>query len=76
MANPLQAAINNHYMEDLLGNKLGPLKPALSHIGLYLSIVAYTAVGAGVSQFFYGFLAQHSFSIITQPYIILCNDIK
>jgi len=50
MANPLQAAINNHYMEDLLGNKLGPLKPALSHLGLYISIVAYTAVGAGIFQ--------------------------
>ena len=48
MANPLQQALQRDYMEDLLGNKLGPLKPALSHIGLYLGLVVYTAMGAKV----------------------------
>lgn len=48
MANPLQQALQRDYMEDLLGNKLGPLKPALSHIGLYMGIVIYTAIGAKV----------------------------
>ena len=44
--------MNTNYMEDLLGNKLDPIKPALSHIGLYISIIAYTAIGAKVRFFF------------------------
>ncbi len=50
MANPLQQALQRDYMEDLLDNKLGPLKPALSHLGLYFGIVVYTAMGAKVCQ--------------------------
>jgi hypothetical protein len=49
MANPLQAAsFQKDYMDDLMANKLGPLKPALSHLGLYFGIVVYTAIGAKV----------------------------
>ena len=36
-----------------LDGKLDPLKPALSHIGLYLSLAAYTAIGAKVSHFLF-----------------------
>ena len=36
-----------------LDGKLDPLKPALSHIGLYLSLAAYTAIGAKVSPFLF-----------------------
>ena len=50
MANPLQQALQRDYLEDLLGNKLGPLKPALSHIGLYFGLVVYTAIGAKVRK--------------------------
>ena len=32
------------------GGKLEPLKPALSHLGLYLGLVAFTAMGAKVSK--------------------------
>ena len=49
MANPLQAMRGQDYMEDLLGNKLGPIKPALSHLGLYFGLCVYTAIGAKVS---------------------------
>ena len=53
-------------MEDLLGNKLDPIKPALSHIGLYISIVAYTAIGAKVRCFSF-YQAQYYTASITQP---------
>jgi len=48
MANPLQQAMQKQFVEDILSNKLGPLKPALSHAGLYTGLVIYTAVGAMV----------------------------
>jgi len=46
MANPLMAAMKNPNLD----GKLDPLKPALSHIGLYLSLAAYTAIGAKIFQ--------------------------
>jgi hypothetical protein len=49
MANPLQQAMQKQFVDDIIGNKLGPLKPALSHVGLYTGLVVYTAVGAMVS---------------------------
>ena len=54
-----------------LDGKLDPLKPALSHIGLYLSLAAYTAIGAKVSHFLFLsynlYLAQHCDKKTTQP---------
>ena len=52
MANPLLAAMNRGSMDNMISDKLGPLKPALSHIGLYMGIVVFTAAGAKVSIFF------------------------
>ena len=49
MANPLLAALQRDQVDDMLSKKLGPLKPALSHIGLYMGIVVFTAAGAKVS---------------------------
>ena len=51
MANPLLAAMNRGSMDNMISDKLGPLKPALSHIGLYMGIVVFTAAGAKVSVF-------------------------
>jgi len=53
MANPLQQAMQKQFVEDVLSNKLGPLKPALSHVGLYMGLVVYTAAGALVSKIFF-----------------------
>ena len=52
MANPLQQVLQRDYMDNLFseGGKLEPLKPALSHLGLYLGLVAFTAMGAKVSK--------------------------
>ena len=54
-----------------LDGKLDPIKPALSHIGLYLSLAAYTAIGAKVSPFLFLscnlYLAQRCDKKITQP---------
>ena len=50
MANPLLAALQRDQVDDMLSKKLGPLKPALSHIGLYMGIVVFTAAGAKVSE--------------------------
>ena len=55
MANPLLAAMNRGSMDNMISDKLGPLKPALSHIGLYMGIVVFTAAGAKVSVFFFIF---------------------
>ena len=44
------AAVQRDQMDDFLGGKLGPLKSALSHIGLYVGIVCFTAAGAKVSN--------------------------
>ena len=49
MANPLQQVLTAQTMDNLMNNKLGPLKPALSHLGLYFGLVVYTAIGAKVS---------------------------
>ena len=49
MANPLLAAMQRGSMDNMISDKLGPLKPALSHIGLYMGIVVFTAAGAKVS---------------------------
>lgn len=46
MANPLQQAMQRQFVDDALSNKLKPLKPALSHVGLYMGLMVYTAVGA------------------------------
>ena len=64
MANPLQSALQRQNVEDMLGNKLGPLKPALSHIGLYLGLCVYTAIGAKVSIHTFGLIKLVSFYII------------
>jgi len=42
-------AMQKQFVDDIISNKLGPLKPALSHVGLYAGLVIYTAVGAMVS---------------------------
>ncbi len=52
MANPLQQAMQRQLMDDAFANKLKPLKPALSHVGLYMGLVVYTAVGALVKILF------------------------
>jgi len=46
MANPLQQAVQKQFVEEILTNKLRPLRPALTHVGLYMGLVFYTAVGA------------------------------
>lgn len=46
MANPLQQAMQRQFIDDALASKLQPLKPALSHVGLYMGLVFYTALGA------------------------------
>ena len=43
--------MQKQFVDDIISNKLGPLKPALSHVGLYAGLVIYTAVGAMVSDF-------------------------
>ena len=53
MANPLLAAMNRGSMDNMISDKLGPLKPALSHLGLYMGIVVFTAAGAKVSVLTY-----------------------
>ena len=47
----LSQAMQKQFVDDIISNKLGPLKPALSHVGLYAGLVIYTAVGAMVSGF-------------------------
>jgi len=49
MANPLQQALQRQFLDDAFSNKLKPIKPALSHVGLYIGLIIYTAVGALVS---------------------------
>ena len=48
MANPLQQAMQKQFVDDIIADKLGPLKPVLSHVGLYTGLCIYTAVGAMV----------------------------
>ena len=43
------AALQRDQVDNMMSKKLGPLKPALSHIGLYMGIVVFTAAGAKVS---------------------------
>ena len=50
MANPLQQAMQKQFVDDIIADKLGPLKPVLSHVGLYMGLCVYTAVGAMVSN--------------------------
>lgn len=51
MANPLQQALQRNYMQDVLNEKVAPIKPALSHSLIYFGLVLYTAVGAWVSLY-------------------------
>ena len=50
MANPLQQAMQKQFVDDIIANRLAPLKPLLSHLGLYAGLVIYTAVGGLVSD--------------------------
>ena len=59
MANPLLAALQRDQVDDMLSKKLGPLKPALSHIGLYMGIVVFTAAGAKVSTTHLAFTSRN-----------------
>ena len=53
MANALQQALQRNYMEDArtksLDTRLDQIKASVSHVGLYVGLVLYTAVGAWVS---------------------------
>ena len=72
MANPLQQVLQRDYMDNLFseGGKLEPLKPALSHLGLYLGLVAFTAMGAKVSKKLILFSAM-IFERVTQPFLAI-----
>jgi hypothetical protein len=61
MANPLQQAMQKQFVDDIIADKLGPLKPVLSHVGLYMGLVIYTAVGAMVGN--QGILTQGEGSV-------------
>ena len=81
MANPLLAALQRDQVDDMLSKKLGPLKPALSHIGLYMGIVVFTAAGAKVSTTYWAFTSRNltfstheiSFLILTYNYIMILS---
>lgn len=49
MANVLQQVLQRQAMQDHLDEKLQQVKPALSHVGMYIGLIAYTAIGALVS---------------------------
>ena len=51
MANVLQQVLQRQAMQDHLDEKLKQVKPALSHVGMYIGLIAYTAIGALVSHF-------------------------
>jgi hypothetical protein len=40
--------MQKQFVDDIIADKLGPLRPVLSHVGLYAGLVIYTAVGAMV----------------------------
>ena len=46
MANVLQQVLQRQAMQDHLDEKLKQVKPALSHVGMYIGLIAYTAIGA------------------------------
>ena len=56
------AALRRDQVDNMMSKKLGPLKPALSHIGLYMGIVVFTAAGAKVSILSF-FFSQLNFLI-------------
>lgn len=58
-------------MDDAMSNKLKPLKPALNHVGLYMGLVVYTAIGALVITFkclFCNINLIYIFGGVTFPY--------
>ena len=63
-----------------LDGKLDPIKPALSHIGLYLSLAAYTAIGAKVSPLYSFFVISIWRNVAARksrnlPCILKCDQI-
>ena len=49
MANVLQQVLQRQAMQDHLDEKLKVVKPALSHVGMYVGLIAFTGFGALVS---------------------------
>ena len=54
MANALQQALQRNYMEEnrdkSLDTRLDQIKASISHVGLYVGLILYTAVGAKVGS--------------------------
>ena len=50
MASALQQVLQRQAMQDHLDEKLQQVKPALSHLGMYVGLIIFTGTGALVSE--------------------------